>query len=147
MGEVGESSGANCVGREFRDFRIVMPQHLNQYGALFGGYLLQVIDELAFVACVRTFPGHNFLTRALQNVEFHAPAHLGDMLECVAVLERTGRTSAHVRVQVFVAESQRGARRMSFDGLVVLVCVDGEGKAMTLPAPGGGEDVSDSKDA
>jgi acyl-CoA hydrolase len=117
--------------QDFGHFCVVRQEHLNQYGSLFGGYLLQIIDELAFVACVRLFPGHHFVTRALQDVEFRAPARLGDVLETRARLARRGHTSCQVQVQVFICPARGEPRRLSFDGRVVLVSVDEEGR----PAP------------
>lgn len=112
---------------EFQHFCVVRQEHLNHHGSLFGGHLLAIIDEMAYVACVRTYPGHNFVTKALNDVEFHVPAHLGDVLETHAKLEQVGRTSCQVRVQVFISEAMDKKRRLSFDGLVVLVCVDKQG--------------------
>ena len=42
----------------------VRPTHINHYGRLFGGQLLYWIDELA----------------AIDNLQFKAPAHVGDMV-------------------------------------------------------------------
>ena len=118
--------------QKFEHYSVVRQEHLNQYGSLFGGYLLAMIDELAFVACVKTYPGKNFVTRALKDVEFHAPAHLGDVLEVNAHLEQVGRSSCRVRVQVFIAESRSGQRQLTFDGVVVMVCVDDKGVATKI---------------
>jgi acyl-CoA hydrolase len=118
--------------KKFENYCVVRQEHLNQYGSLFGGHLLQVIDELAFVVCAKSYPGRNFVTRALNDVEFHAPARLGDVLEMSGYLERVGRSSCHVRVQVYVAETRQGRRRLTFDGEVVMVCVDDQGDTMEI---------------
>lgn len=120
MAQPCQTTGDILPDKGVRSLCVVRQEHLNQYGSLFGGYLLQRIDELAFVACVRRFPGQNFVTRALQDVAFHTPAHLGDVLETVAKITRVGTTSVNVHVHVYVGHS----RKISFDGTVVLVCVD-----------------------
>jgi len=120
---------------EFQHFCLVRQEHLNQYGSLYGGHLLGIIDEMAYVCCVRSYPGRNFLTKALDNVEFHVPAHLGDILETSASLERVGRTSCRVRVKVFICAGKDEQRQLSFDGQVVMVCVDEQGR----PTPVQGE--------
>ncbi|MBN1765330.1 MAG: acyl-CoA thioesterase [Sedimentisphaerales bacterium] len=120
------------MNEEFNHYCIVRQEHLNQYGSLFGGHLLSIIDEMAYVACVRTFPAHNFVTRALQDVEFHAPARLGDVLETHASIDRIGRTSCQVKVKVFICGSKEKQRRLSFDGMVVMVCVDDQGRARAV---------------
>ncbi|MFH0880646.1 MAG: acyl-CoA thioesterase [Lentisphaerota bacterium] len=116
----------------FHHHMIIRQEHLNEYGSLFGGRVLSVIDELAFIACTRTYPGLNFVTRAITHAEFTAPARLGDLLEFQFGLEKIGRTSAVVRVRMLVYSGVRkkgGA--VSFDGKVVMVCVDDAG----LPKP------------
>ncbi|MBN1435858.1 MAG: acyl-CoA thioesterase [Sedimentisphaerales bacterium] len=136
-----DNNAANAGGqyRVFQDVRVVMPQHLNQYGSLFGGYLLGVIDEVAFIACIRRFPGRNFVTRAMDRVEFHAPAHLGDVVETRAEITRIGRTSIRVSVQACVEATGCEEKRLMFDGEVTMVCVDSLGNSSVLPSDGGGD--------
>jgi len=119
------------MNRKFQHHMVVRQEHLNQYGSLFGGRVLSVIDELAFVACSRAYPGRNFLTRAVQDAEFTAPARLGDVLEFNCGIESVGRTSVRVRVEMIIHDSHSGDKRKSFDGLVVMVCVNSAG----MPTP------------
>jgi len=112
---------------------IVRQEHLNQYGNLFGGRVLSVIDELAFITCSRTYLGRNFVTRAVHNAEFTAPARLGDVLEFNFGIESVGRTSLRVRVEMVVHDAATDARRKSFDGIIVMVCVDDNGQPTPLP--------------
>jgi len=114
------------VEKSFEHYMMVRQEHLNQYGFLVGGTVLAVIDELAFIACARTYPGRNFVTRAVQNAEFTAPAGLGDVLEFRFGIERVGRTSVTVRVKMSIYRAKRGEKAESFDGAVVMVCVDDE---------------------
>ncbi len=117
---------------EYSHHMIVRQEHLNQYGNLFGGRVLAVIDELAFIACARTWPGRNFVTRAVQDAEFTAPAHLGDVLEFRFGVQTVGNTSVTVRVKMLICDSHTGAASRSFDGAVVMVCVDDEGRPMSI---------------
>ncbi|MFO8007918.1 MAG: acyl-CoA thioesterase [Candidatus Brocadiia bacterium] len=113
---------------DYQHHMIVRQEHLNQYGNLFGGRVLAVIDELAFIACARTYPGRNFVTRAVRDAEFTAPARLGDMLEFRFGVESVGRTSVTVRVAMIIRDGQTGREAQSFDGAVVMVCVDDAGE-------------------
>lgn len=115
--------------RTFQHHTIVRQEHLNQYGNLFGGRVLAVIDELAFIACSRTYPGRNFVTRAVQDAEFTAPAGLGDCLEFNFQVESVGRTSVRVRVTMDIHQCRGGEATRSFDGTVIMVCVDAEGRS------------------
>ena len=113
--------------RTFGHHMIVRQEDLNQYGSLFGGRVLAVIDELAFIACARTYPGRNFLTRAVRNAEFSAPAKLGDVLEFRFGVARVGTTSVTVNVEMLIHSGGANETAASFDGSVVMVCVDEQG--------------------
>ena len=121
------------MGLDFQHHTIVRQEHLNQYGSLFGGRVLSVIDELAFIACARTYPKQNFVTRAIENAAFIAPAILGDMLQFNFGIESTGRTSVRVKVEMIICSGKSGNANKSFDGCVIMVCVDPSGNAMPLP--------------
>jgi acyl-CoA hydrolase len=120
------------MSQNFQHHMIVRHEHLNQYGNLFGGRVLAAIDELAFIACARTYPGRNFVTRAIQHAEFLAPARLGDVLEFTFGVERVGTTSVTVRVKMAIHSGQISEKAESFDGAVVMVCVDGNGKPVSV---------------
>jgi acyl-CoA hydrolase len=113
---------------------LVRQEHLNQYGSLFGGVVLGVIDELAFIACTRTYPGRNFVTRAVLDAAFDAPAHLGDMLQFGFQVESVGRTSVQVHVAMVVYPEGGGPEQRSFDGTVVMVCIDDDGRPRPVEA-------------
>jgi len=117
----------------FQHHMVVRQEHLNQYGNLFGGRVLSVIDELAFIACARTYPENNFVTRAVEDAAFIAPAVLGDVLEFNFGIENVGRTSIRVRVEMIIYNGRTGKANKSFDGCVIMVCVDSAGNAVPVP--------------
>ena len=116
------------MARTYQHHMIVRQEHLNQYGNLFGGHVLGVIDELAFIACARTYPGRNFLTRAVRDAEFTVPARLGALLQFDFGIERVGNTSVQVGVTMRIVPADGGPPVTSFDGTVVMVCVDALGR-------------------
>ena len=117
----------------YKHHMVVRQEHLNQYGNLFGGRVLSVIDELAFIACARTYPENNFVTRAVEDAAFTASAVLGDVLEFNFGIENVGRTSIRVRVEMIIYNGRTGKANKSFDGCVIMVCVDSAGKAVPDP--------------
>jgi len=117
----------------FQHYMLVRQEHLNQYGSLFGGRVLSVIDELAFIACARTYPGRNFVTRMVEDAAFTAPAKLGDVLEFTFGIQSVGRTSVWVEVAMLIHEAAGGGGpSRSFDGRVLMVCVDAAGNAVPV---------------
>ena len=61
--------------------KLVLPEHLNHYGYLFGGYLLHWVDEYAYITANLDFPGHRFVTIGLDNVVFRKSIRLGSVLK------------------------------------------------------------------
>ena len=114
---------SKAVDKIYEHYMLVRQEHLNQYGGLFGGVVLSTVDELAFIACSRAFPGKNFLTRAVQNAEFDVAPVLGDILEFSFHVEKVGNTSVTVHVRMSICKGT-AAPVIAFDGRVVLVCVD-----------------------
>src|SRR5258708_1700256 len=58
---------------------LIRPEFLNQRGTLFGGYMLEWADDLAFNASSLTFPKASFVTRRLHAFAFPAALHHGDL--------------------------------------------------------------------
>lgn len=110
---------------------IIRSQHINSYGRLFGGYLMQWMDELAAIVS-RRHCGSEVTTAAVDNLNFKAGAYMGDMVALVGKLVYVGRTSMEVRIDAYV-EDQTGIRRNINRAYIVMVAVDQEGRAVEVP--------------
>ena len=82
-------------------FKLVRPEHMNHYGFLFGGYLLQWIDEIAYITASVEFPEHRFVTVAMDNVEFRERIQTGEVLRFAVERARIGTTSVQYRLRAF----------------------------------------------
>jgi acyl-CoA thioesterase YciA len=84
----------------FPAIRITMlPRDTNAYGTIFGGVILSYIDLAGGIECRRQSP-KKFVTKAMHEVVFVAPVHLGDLVTFYTRTERIGRTSVTVEVEV-----------------------------------------------
>jgi len=81
--------------------KLVLPGHMNDQGSLFGGYLLQWLDEFAYITANMEFPAHRFVTIALNNVEFKHPIRCGQILRFAVSRMRLGKSSVEYLVEVF----------------------------------------------
>ena len=107
---------------------LMLPKDTNALGTIFGGVILSNIDLASAVEARKTAP-HRYVTRALREVEFHAPVHLGDVVSFYTRTLRVGRTSITVRVDV---EAERWVEASAqcvkvTEAEVVLVAIDGDG--------------------
>jgi acyl-CoA thioesterase YciA len=111
---------------------LLLPKDTNAYGTIFGGVILSNIDLASAVEARKTAP-HRYVTKAMREVDFHAPVHLGDVVSFYTETVRLGRTSITVRVLVeaerWVADSAERVRVTEAE--VVLVAVDAAG----VPTP------------
>ncbi len=104
-----------------------MPMHQNPDGAIFGGQILSLIDQAAYVEALRQHP-HQYVTVAFKGVEFHKPVLVGDVLSLYGRTTRIGTSSLTVDVSV---EAFRPTERQTIDvtsAEVVLVAVNQQGK-------------------
>lgn len=109
--------------------RLVLPEHMNHYGFLFGGYLLAWVDEVAWMAATLEHPGCQLVTVGMREVHFRRSVREGSILRFSAERVRTGNTS------VTYAVSVRREDEEIFSTDVTLVNVDAEGRKQTLPKP------------
>ena len=112
--------------------KLVLPEHLNHYGYLFGGYLLQWVDECAWIAATLDYPGQNFVTVAMDRVEFRKSVRGGTILRLHMEKTRQGTTSVQYEVRVFHRSTQGVAEDLIFSTHVTLVCIDGQGRKKPL---------------
>ncbi|HUF61377.1 MAG TPA: hotdog domain-containing protein [Verrucomicrobiales bacterium] len=115
--------------------RLVLPEHLNHYGFLFGGHLLKWVDETAWIAASLDYPGRRLVTVAMDQVVFHRSVHQGEVLRFVTERTRIGRTSVSYRVEVFSESLETGNEERVFATTVTEVRIDDQGRKQELSAP------------
>lgn len=110
---------------------IVRAQHINGYGRLFGGILVQWIDEIAGIVGKR-HAGAEITTVAIDNIYFKLPAYSNDVVVLRGKVTYVGRTSIEVRVDTYT-EKLDGQRRLINHAYVVMVAIDEEGRTLEVP--------------
>jgi acyl-CoA hydrolase len=114
------------------NYKLVLPEHLNQYGFLFGGYLLQWVDETAWIAASLDYPGCSFVTIAMDKVEFRKSVKEGAILRIDAQRSRAGTTSVQYSVNVFAGEVKTRIPEAIFSTKITFVCIDEHGRKKAL---------------
>ena len=99
------------------------PGDINANGHIFGGWVLSQMDIAAGIVASRRADGP-VATIAVEKMEFIAPIHLRDVISVYAHVERVGRTSMAVRIEV-IAHRDRGATQIKVtEGLFTFVALD-----------------------
>ena len=109
----------------------IRPSHINHYGRLFGGELLKWIDELAGIVAIR-HSGCTITTAAIDNLQFKAPAHEGDLIVLRGMVTYVGRSSMEVRVDTY-KEEMDGTRMLVNRAYIDMVAIDSEGVPVEVP--------------
>lgn len=78
----------------------MMPRDTNAHGTVFGGIILSYIDVAGGVEAVRHTKHERFVTVAMNEVIFHEPVFIGDLVSFYAETTRVGNTSISIHVDV-----------------------------------------------
>ncbi|MDD3404605.1 MAG: acyl-CoA thioesterase [Hespellia sp.] len=107
------------------------PTDINGYGRLFGGQLMQWIDEMAGIVARRHSSGQ-VTTASVDNLVFKKGAYINQILVMIGRVTYVGRTSMEIRVDTYV-EDEHGTRAMINHAYVVMVSIDKDGRALSVP--------------
>ena len=109
------------------------PADINMNGHIFGGWVLAMMDRAGGIAAGRV-AGGRCATVAIEAMEFIAPILLGDLISIYASVERRGRTSVAIRLDV-LAERKRGEEHVKVTtGVFTFVALDDDFRPRPLPA-------------
>ena len=99
------------------------PGDINANGHIFGGWVLSQMDIAAGIVAAREADG-SVATVAIEAMTFIAPILLNDLISVYAEVERIGRTSIAIRIEV-IAIRDRGRQEVKVtDGLFTFVALD-----------------------
>ena len=110
---------------------IVRPTHLNGANRLFGGILMQWIDEVAGIVAKRHCMG-NVTTASVDNLTFLHGAYQNDLIVIKGKLTWVGSSSMEVCVDTYV-ESLCGERNRINNAHFMMVALDENDKPVKVP--------------
>jgi acyl-CoA hydrolase len=111
---------------------IMMPQHANILGHVFGGVILSMMDRTAAVAAIRHARG-SCVTVSVDRVDFREPIHVGDLVIMKASVNYAGRTSMEIGVRVEAENMIDGVRRHTNSCYLTFVAIDNNGRPIEVP--------------
>lgn len=111
---------------------LIQPANLNGGNRLFGGALLNWIDEVAAIVAMRHAGVKTVTTASIDQLEFKAGAYMNDLIVLIGYVIYTGTTSMEVRVDTYI-ESTNGMRRVINRANIILVALDENDKPTAIP--------------
>ncbi len=111
---------------------IPMPADVNANGDIFGGWVMAQVDLAGSVLPSRLGP--RMVTVAVNEFIFKQPVRVGDILSFYSSVQRVGRTSVTVDVEVYAERfADQGRFVKVTEALLTYVAIDAQGKPQALP--------------
>ncbi len=105
-----------------------MPTDTNAGGDIFGGWIMSQVDIAGSIAAIR-HAGKRVVTVAVNALHFKKPVYVGDLLSCYAHVERVGRTSITISVEVYVERYREGIEVVKVtEATLTYVALDKKGR-------------------
>jgi acyl-CoA thioesterase YciA len=108
------------------------PADINANGHIFGGWVLSQMDIAGGIVAARVAQGAT-ATVAIEAMEFIAPILMRDIISVYAHLERRGRTSMAIRIEVIATRDREQQEVKVTEGLFTFVALDEDHKPRALP--------------
>ena len=111
---------------------LMLPSHANFSGKIHGGYVLSLIDQIAF-ACASKHCGNYCVTASVDVVDFLAPIEVGEMLTLRASVNYVGNSSIVVGIRVDAENIQTGITKHCNSSFLTMVAKDENGNTVSVP--------------
>jgi len=113
--------------------QLMLPSHSNFSGKIHGGYILNLMDQVAF-ACASKHSGHYCVTASVNKVDFLNAIEVGELMTLKASVNYTGNSSMVVGLRVESENIQTGVVKHCNSSYFTMVAKDDHGK--NVPVPG-----------
>jgi acyl-CoA hydrolase len=110
---------------------VIRPNEANFLGKLFGGELLAKIDLCAYAASAK-HAGTTCVTASFDQVDFHEPIEVGELVTLTGQVTYVGRSSMEILVEVWTENLKNGHRRHANTARVTMVALI-EGRPTEVP--------------
>jgi len=112
---------------------IVLPQHTNSLGTVFGGTVVSWVD-VAAAACAMRHCAKSVVTASIDAMHFLAPIRLGWIVTLRASINFTSRSSCEVGVRVEAENPLTGEKNHTASAYLTFVALGADGKPTPIPA-------------
>lgn len=129
-----QSSGHRQPRGELTTCSWAMPTDMNPIGSIFGGWIMSQMDAAGAIVAEHVAQS-TAVTIAVDGMSFLQPIHVGDVVRCYTEIERVGRTSICLHVEVWI--SRKGIKRSlhASEAKFTFVAIDDRGKPRDMSAP------------
>ncbi len=111
---------------------LVLPEHTNALGTIFGGQIMAWLDTAAAI-CAYRHCRMQCVTASMDTLNFISPVKLGYIVILKASINFTGKTSMEIGVRVTAEDPLTGTQAHTASAYLTFVAVDEKGKPCAVP--------------
>ena len=112
---------------------VMMPSQANPNGNVHGGEIMKIMDSAAYAAA-RKYARSNVVTARVDELEFHSPILIGDLVTCTAEIVFVGHSSMEIAVTVEVEDlDQEGRPQRALSAYFTMVALDRNSRPKSVP--------------
>ena len=112
--------------------QLMLPSHSNFSGKIHGGYILNLMDQIAF-ACASKHSGMYCVTASVDTVDFINPIEVGELVTMKASVNYVGKTSMVIGIRVESEHIQTGKIKHCNSSYFTMVAKNESGKSNEVP--------------
>jgi len=112
-------------------FKTVFPESTNHHNTMFGGKILLMMTETAFMTATR-FSRKSFVIKSCEQVEFIHPVPAASLVELIGYVEKVGNTSLRIHVDIFLEKMLEEGREKVVSGSFTLVAINEHHKPVKI---------------
>lgn len=112
--------------------QLMLPSHSNFNGKIHGGYILSLLDQIAF-ACASKHSENYCVTASVDRVDFLNPVEVGELLIMKASINFVGNTSMVVGIRVESENIQTGEKKHCNSSYFTMVAKNKDGQSVQVP--------------
>ena len=110
---------------------IAMPRDTNPSGDIFGGWIMSQMDLGSGIVALKTAKTR-VVTVAMEGMSFLQPVKVGDRVACYAYVEKIGRTSMRIPVEVWVERYMTGEQVRVTKAVFTYVALGKDGRPVAV---------------
>lgn len=111
---------------------LMLPSHSNFGGKIHGGYILSLMDSIAF-ACASKHSGAYCVTASVNRVDFLLPIEVGELVTMRARVNYVGNTSMVVGIRVESENIRTGETKHCNSSYFTMVAKTADGETVEVP--------------
>ena len=111
---------------------LMLPSHSNFNGKIHGGYVLSLMDRIAF-ACASKHSGAYCVTASVDTVDFLKPIEIGELVTMKASVNYVGNSSMVIGICVEAENIRTGEKKHCNSSYFTMVAKAEDGKSLQVP--------------